>query len=156
MKYIPSQIKDGQQALDYERSAGFNFTLVYNKLTRGLTKILREKGDIGVVEWRVIVHLAIDAPMLASDISKLGTIDKGLVSKAFKSLEEKGLIIIECLPNQSRPRLASLTEQGLALHDAVLPMVLARESAAFTGIDSAEIGQLFETLKKIRKNLELL
>ena len=156
MTYVPSQDQNGQKSLDYERSAGFNFTLVSNKLTRGLTKILRSKGDIGVIEWRVMVHLAIDAPMLASDISKLGTIDKGLVSKAFKSLEAKGLIRIECLPNQTRPRLASLTEQGLTLHDEILPLVLARESAVFTDITSAEIDQLFAILKKLRKNLELL
>lgn len=156
MNYIPIQSHNEQDSLDYERSAGFNFALVANKLTRGLTKILRSKGDIGVIEWRVMVHLAIDAPMLASDISKLGTIDKGLISKAFKSLEAKGLITIKCLPNESRPRLTSLTKSGLMLHDEILPLVLARESAIFTDLDSAEIDQLFETLKKIRKNLELL
>ena len=156
MKYIPSQSKNGRQLLNYEHSAGFNFTLAANKLTRGLTKILRSKGEIGVIEWRVMVHLAIDAPMIASDISKLGTIDKGLVSKAFKTLEAKGLITIACFPNESRPRLASLTERGLALHDEILPLVLARESAVFTDLTSAEIDQLFETLRKIRKNLELL
>ena len=121
-----------------------------------MTKILRSKAQIGVVEWRVIVHLAIDAPMIASDISKLGTIDKGLVSKAFKSLEQKGLITLACFPNESRPRLASLTEAGLALHDEILPLVLAREEVVFQDVSSAEIEQLLGIMKKIRKNLELL
>ena len=156
MNYTPSQTKNGRQTLNYEQSVAFNFTLVSNKLSRGMTKILRLKGDIGVVEWRVMVHLAIDAPMLASDISRLGTIDTGLVSTAFTSLEATGLITIACIANQKRPRLASLTEQGLALHDEILPLVLARESIVFTGIDAGEIDQLFETLQKIRKNLELL
>lgn len=156
MSYMPSQTKNGRSLLDYERSAAFNFTLVANKLTRGLTKILRSHGDIGVIEWRVMVHLAIDAPMIASDISKLGTIDKGLVSKAFKSMEAKGLISLACFPNESRPRLAMLTEQGLALHDEILPIVLGRETAVFTDLTSTEIDQLFETLAKIRQNLELL
>ncbi len=156
MNYSPSQTKKGTPYLDYERSAGFNFTLVSNKLSRGLTKVLRSRFDIGVIEWRVMVHLAIDAPMIASDISKLGTIDKGLVSKAFKSLEAKELITLRCFPNEKRPRLAELTEAGRNMHDEILPLVLARETAVFTGLSSTEIDQLFETLAKIRKNLELL
>lgn len=156
MSHLPNQTKNGRKLFDYERSAAFNFTLASNKLTRGLTKILRAKASIGVIEWRVMIHLAIDAPMIASEIAKLGTIDKALVSKAFKSLEAKELITITCFPNESRPRLASLTERGMALHDEILPLVLAREAAVFTGMDSAEIDQLFKTLKKIRNNLELL
>lgn len=150
----PNEIKT--QPFDYARSAGYNFTVISNKLSRGLTKLLRTKADIGVIEWRVLVHLAIDAPMIASDIGRIATIDKALISKAFKSLESKGLITLACFPNESRPRLASLTDLGAALHDEILPMVLAREAAVFTGLSEAEIDQLFLTLAKIRDNLTLL
>lgn len=150
-----SQIQT-KPVLDLKTSAGFNFTLIANKLSRGLTKILRDSFDIGVVEWRVMAHLAKDEPCLASEIAKLGTIDKGLVSKTFKSLEAKGLINIECLSNEKRPRLASLTDQGHALHDEALPIVEARKALLFTDLSSAEIDQLFATLAKIRSNLDLL
>ena len=151
-----TQSENGQTILKYDRTAGFNFTVISNKLTRGLTKVLQEVGDIGVVEWRVLVHLAGEAPMLASEISRIATLDKGLISKAFKSLEGKGLITLACFPNERRPRLASLTAEGSALHDEILPLVVKREETVLTGLGATEIEQLFETLEKIRNNLELL
>lgn len=156
MKNQPTATQKGRQLFDYDRSAGYNFTVISNKLSRGLTKLLRAKADIGVIEWRVMVHLAIEEPMIASDIGRIATIDKALISKAFKSLESKELITLVPFPNEQRPRLATLTERGVALHDEILPLVLAREGAVFTGIESDEIDQLFETLKKIRENLDLL
>lgn len=141
---------------DYARSAGYNFTVISNKLSRGLTKLLQSKAEIGVIEWRVLVHLAIDSPMIARDIGRIATIDKALISKAFKALAGKELISLTCLPNESRPRLASLTAKGVALHDEILPLVQAREAAVFTDLSKGEIDQLFLTLGKIRENLTLL
>ncbi|MEM8861312.1 MAG: MarR family winged helix-turn-helix transcriptional regulator [Chloroflexota bacterium] len=155
-KKNPNINTDQRPHFDYVRSAGYNFTVISNKLSRGLTKILRTKADIGVIEWRVIVHLALEAPMIASDIGRIATIDKALVSKAFKSLEAKGLIALGCFPNEQRPRLAKLTDKGEILYDEILPLVLAREAAVMTGLTTGEIDMLFETLEKIRNNLELL
>lgn len=154
--HYPLHTKDSRRLLDFEKMVGFNATLLANKMSRGLTKILRSRFSIGVVEWRVMVRLANDEPLLASDIGKQGAIDKGLVSKAFKSLEAKELITTTPMPNRSRFRLARLTAKGVALHDEIVPLVLAREATVVADLTTEEIDWLFETLAKIRKNLERL
>ena len=156
MKVLINHTNEARPVMNYDQSAGYNFTVITNKLSRGLTKILRTRFDIGVIEWRVLVHLAIEAPLLASDISKLAPLDKGLISKAFKSLEAKELIQLVPFPGETRRRLATLTPRGEALHDEILPLVQAREAAVFTGLTTAEIEQLFMLLGKIRENIELL
>ncbi len=147
---------NGHQVLDPTTLANYNFTVITNKLARGVSSMLRQQFNIGVVEWRVMVALAWEAPITAKRVSETAIIDKGLISKAFKSLSAKDLISLECLPNNPRSKRAILTKQGFALYDQILPLVLARESALLTGVSPSEITQLFKTLGKIRQNLELL
>lgn len=133
---------------------GYSLSFISNKLSAGLSRLLRERYQIGLVEWRIMIALAREPNQQASRISKVANIDKGLISKSFKVLAEKRLITLAPLPNEQRRRLARLTEQGQALYDEIWPVFAAREAKVLAGLEEDQIVNLLESLQVIRANLE--
>ena len=135
---------------------GYSFSFISNKLSAGLSRLLREQFQIGLVEWRIMIALAREPNLQASQISKVANIDKGLISKSFKVLAEKQLITLASLPNEQRRRLARLTEQGQALYEEIWPIFAAREVKVLAGLGEDRVTELLESLDVIRANLDKL
>ncbi len=145
--------KNGHLVLDETQFAPYFINAIAQKFSRRVSQITREHFGIGLVEWRLLVVLAWDIPITAHNVSDKAHVDRALVTKGFRSLEEKGLITLEPQPTNSRSRLASLTEKGHVLFDQLLPIVLERETCLLQGIDQDERDQFLKTLGKIVKNL---
>ena len=135
---------------------GYSFSFLSNKLSAGLSRLLREQFQIGVVEWRIMIALAREPNQQASQISKVANIDKGLISKSFRVLAEKRLITLAPLPNEQRRRLARLTEEGQALYEEIWPIFAAREAKVLAGLGEEQLTDLLDSLQIIRANLEEL
>ena len=144
----------GRVLLDLDNFSSHLFQSISRKKKRNSSKLLRKRYGIGVVEWRLIVGLAKEPEIPASQLSKFTLTDKGLVSKALSSLEKKGLI--EMIPKTNgSPRVNyKLTEKGDEIHDEFLPLLLEREYAIFADSDEAEIDLFFDMLKRISRNLD--
>ena len=145
---------NGRRLLDLNNFSSHLIQSISRKKKRNASKLLRNRYGIGVVEWRLIVGLANEPGIPASQLSKFTLTDKGLVSKALTSLEKKGLI--ELIPRTNgSPRVNyKLTTKGDELHDGFLPLLLEREYAIFEDSDEAEIDLFFVMLKRISRNLD--
>lgn len=145
---------NGRVLLDLNNFSSHLIQSISRKKKRNASKLLRQRYGIGVVEWRLIVGLAKEPGIPASQLSKFTLTDKGLVSKALASLERKGLI--EPIPKtNSSPRVNyKLTKKGDELHDGFLPLLLEREYTIFEDSDEAEIDLFFVMLKRISRNLD--
>ncbi|MEM7116775.1 MAG: MarR family winged helix-turn-helix transcriptional regulator [Chloroflexota bacterium] len=135
---------------------GYSLSFISNKLSAGLSRLLREQYQIGLVEWRIMIALAREPKLQASQISKVANIDKGLISKSFKVLAKKELITLAPLPDEGRRRLARLTAQGQALYEEIWPVFAAREAKVLAGLDEKRREELFESLQILRANLDKL
>jgi DNA-binding MarR family transcriptional regulator len=144
---------NGRVVLDVYNFSSHYFQSIAGEKKRNLSKLLRRRYGIGVVEWRLIMGLAREPDIAASELSKFTLTDKAQVSKALKALESKELI--KLIPKTERsPRMNfELTEKGDQLHDEFLPILFKRESALFADSNEAEIEQFFVMLKRISKNL---
>lgn len=145
---------NGRVLLDLNNFSSHLIQSISRKKKRNASKLLRQRYGIGVVEWRLIVGLAKEPGIPASQLSKFTLTDKGLVSKALASLERKGLI--EPIPKtNSSPRVNyKLTPKGDEVHDGFLPLLLEREYTIFEDSDEAEIDLFFVMLKRISRNLD--
>lgn len=93
-------------------------------------------------EWRVIAILGEGEPMTSQAISDSAAMDKVSVSRAVRSLEERGLVERKRNAADRRSRLLCLTEAGRCIYEEIAPVALEREAALLSEFDEAEIAVL--------------
>ena len=136
-----------------DRFAQYYFTTISNLFSRKVSSYVRQNFGIGLVEWRIISNLAREPDISAARISQNNVMDKGLVSRGFKSLQEKGLIELLDKGENGRNVPARLTAAGIEAHRGIYPFVQQQYAQLMDGLSEDEIDQLFETLKKLADNL---
>jgi DNA-binding MarR family transcriptional regulator len=139
--------------VDLERYAPAYLTWIANKLSRGASQHYLALFDVGIETWRCLVLLAIHGSVTAQQVSKVIGMDKGAVSRCFKTMQERGLIRTELDPADGRARVAVLTPEGRALHDRIREVALERERAFLSVLNPDEIDTLLSLLRRLHENL---
>ncbi|WP_199261349.1 MarR family winged helix-turn-helix transcriptional regulator [Paracoccus binzhouensis] len=136
---------------DLNRCIGALSTRFSSRLGTGASQEYHRRFQIGVVEWRILCHLAVEP---WSNVIAMATsigLDKSSVSRSLAAMERRGLV--EMRDGARRSREANLTAEGLALHHQVLPVARAREAALLTGFDARETEQLLDYFHRLIANL---
>jgi hypothetical protein len=79
--------------------------------------------------------------------------DKASVSRCFKIMQARGLILMGLDASDGRVRIATLTPKGRVLHDEILEMALERERAALSVLSESERTTLLRLLRRVHENL---
>jgi DNA-binding MarR family transcriptional regulator len=79
--------------------------------------------------------------------------DKASVSRCFKSMQARGLIVMGLDASDGRVRMANLTSQGRAIHDRIRDLALERERALLSVLSDSESDTLLRLLKRLHDNL---
>ena len=124
-----------------------------NKLSRGASQTYLKAFGVGVEIWRCLVLLAIHHAVTAQRVSQVMGMDKAAVSRCFKVMQRKGLIVMGLDPLDGRARVASLTPSGRGLHDQILQIALERERALLSVLSTSERETLLRLLKRVHENL---
>ena len=106
-------------AIDLEHYVPAYLTWVANKLSRGASQHYLALFGVGIETWRCLVLLALHGSVTAQQVSKVIGMDKGAVSRCFKSMQEQDLIQTKLDAADGRVRVAVLTPEGRALHDRI-------------------------------------
>lgn len=128
-------------------------TWIANKLTRGASQAYLAAFDAGIETWRLLVLLAIESSISAQRCCRVIGMDKASVSRAFKSMQERGLITISLDPSDGRLRIATITPKGRRLHNRIMGMALARERALLSVFTVQERETLIGLLRRMHENL---
>jgi DNA-binding MarR family transcriptional regulator len=151
---VPSRAADPDPSVvDLERYVPAYFTWIANKLSGGASQAYLAAFDVGIETWRLLVLLAIEGPWSAQRICKVIGMDKASVSRVLKSMQKRGLITIGLDAQDGRLRMATITEAGLQLHNQILGLALARETAFLAVLTLHEQAQLTDFLKRLHDNL---
>jgi DNA-binding MarR family transcriptional regulator len=100
-------------------------TLTKNTLTR---RYLDPYG-ISLPEWRLLALVARYDSLLFSEITTGSSMDKGQVSRTLKSIHRKGLVMLDAVATDEKPRSTSLSPRlqvsispkGRTLFNRILP-----------------------------------
>lgn len=136
---------------DLNRCIGALSTRFSSRLGVGASQEYHQRFQIGVVEWRILCHLAVEPWSNVIAMANSIGLDKSSISRALTAMEKRGLV--EMRDGARRRREANLTREGLELHRAVLPVARARESALLSGFDAAETEQLLSYFHRLIANL---
>lgn len=143
----------GRQVVDIDTYIPFFLSTINNALSRGASQVYRDKYGIGIVEWRVISMLAIEANIPAVRICEVISTDKGQVSRALVSLAQAALVSSEVVSADVRKKKWKLTEKGYDLHDQILAVALAREGALIDGCTPEDIEAFLRVVRLMGRNV---
>jgi DNA-binding MarR family transcriptional regulator len=144
---------DTPAAIDLEHYVPAYFTWIANKLSRGASQHYLSTFGVGIETWRCLVLLALDGSVSAQQVSRVIGMDKGSVSRCFKTMQESGLIRTQLDPNDGRARIAVLTAKGRALHNQIRGVALERERAFLSVLEQGEVDTLLGLLHRLHENL---
>lgn len=139
--------------IDLDNYAPAYFTFIATKLASRAGATYRKHFGVGIEIWRVLVMLAIDEKISVNMVCKLIGMDKGSVSRCFKSMYEKGLVTFSSDPNDGRVRYATLTRAGHEKHERIKAVALERQRALLSCLTSEEAKVLIKLLRRLHTNL---
>ena len=148
-----ADVTDVADVVDLDRYVPAFLTWIANKLSRGASQHYLAAFDVGIETWRCLVLLAIEGSISAQNVSRIIGMDKGSVSRCFKSMQAKGLITLRLDADDGRLRIATLTKKGRALHDQIKGIALERERAFLAVLSDPERETLIGLLKRLHENL---
>ena len=100
------------RAIDLDRYVPAYLTWIANKLSRGASHNYLKVFNIGIETWRCLVLLAIHRSVSAQQVSQTIGMDKASVSRCFKTMQARGLIMMGLDAADGRVRIAMLTPRG--------------------------------------------
>jgi DNA-binding MarR family transcriptional regulator len=148
-----SRCSDSALNLDRYIPAQINF--LASKISASATAVYLPKFGIGITAWRIMAQLAHEPWVGASHICQVTGMDKGAVSRSLRELEARQLIEIRADAQHGRRLLIALTEKGVALHDTMVNIAVAREQYLLQGFSESEVEQLSDFLRRMRQRIEL-
>jgi DNA-binding MarR family transcriptional regulator len=147
------QVGPQSDVIDLDRYVPAYFVWIANKLTRGASQNYLNLFGVGAEVWRCMVLLAIHETVSAQQVSQIIGMDKASVSRCFKQMADKKLIVVELDRNDGRLRMASLTLHGRHVHDQILGIAIARERALLEVLSADDQETLIRLLKRLHENL---
>ena len=131
---------------------------VIRDLAEGITANMSSNytGDfhLTVTEWRIILYLASRAPLTATEIVDLTSMEKSRVSRALSQLEERDFVTRAPSEHDHRTKTLTLSDNGQKLYENIVPRVLGWERSLLKGLDIGEYRDLLYLLNKLQGRLD--
>jgi DNA-binding MarR family transcriptional regulator len=140
--------KSGER-IDLERFVPALLTFVANRLTNSASATYRRLFGIGVLDFRVMVMLALEPGVSGARIAEVIDLDKAAVSRTLRSLEKRGLI--SAAAGHGRARILRLTAAGETLYNEVEKLAQQRERVLLADLPPEDR----ETLRRLLRQLLL-
>jgi DNA-binding MarR family transcriptional regulator len=122
-------------------------------ISLALSKIYKQEFDISIPEWRVLAQLAQQQKLYSKDIGEITSMDKSKVSRAVKALVRKHYLIRQTDTKDNRAAYLSLTAQGKALYQKIVPKALQWERELIAVLEASEHKDLMNILDKLDKQV---
>lgn len=113
-------------------------------LRKGAVLAQRRHFDLTEIEWRIMTHVGEFAPLSLNGLAELLLRDRGQLSRAVKSMVERGLLTRERKPGGPEIEI-DLAPAGRTLHARMVELVIARDAMLMDGIAAEDS----DTLRRI-------
>jgi DNA-binding MarR family transcriptional regulator len=142
-----SGLRQSRAILD--RYLPYQLRLLSEAYSLGLARMLQQRFDLPLREWRILFHIGAEAPMSVTQIAARSVMDKGSVSRAVANLTEWGYVRRRSHGKDSRRAAFYLSAKGQRIYRQILPLLLAREARLLAPLSQAERTALLRTIKRL-------
>ncbi len=127
----------------------YRLSIASNRVSSAVATAYQALFGLKIPEWRLIAVIAEGQAMTQQALGAATQMDKVTVSRAAIALVDRGLVKRTPNPDDQRSHLLSLSREGQALYDSVVPKALALEAEIFGGFTAGEIAQFAAMLARI-------
>lgn len=124
----------------------FRLSRFYNQSIRETNQHLK-KWDITAAQFDVLAQVGAAGRISQQDLADKLVVTKGNIAQIIQKVEELGWITRE---QDWKTKYVSLTAEGKALFDDVVPMQEQFQAAQFNNLNPSEQKQLLDLLKKLK------
>ncbi len=124
-----------------------------HRIAEAFTGALAEFG-LTLPMWRVMAALHNEGPRRLGELSRLTTIELSTLSRLVGQMQEKGLLSRQRCGRDARAVTVSLTPEGKATTERIIPAALHYERIAMRGLSEAEVALLRRLLLQIFENMD--
>jgi DNA-binding MarR family transcriptional regulator len=136
---------------DLQNFLPYRLSLLTNTVSQGIASTYRDRFGISITEWRILAVLGRFPGLTASDVVKRTAMDKVSISRAVKTLMEKGLLERTTDSGDRRRRRLRLTDNsGTQVLEQIIPQAAAFEARLLDVLDQQEIELFLGTLDKLQ------
>lgn len=128
--------------------------IFYRSVSSSVACIYGEKFNLTASEWRVMVVLKPNRVLSAGEIVEQSSMTNVDVSRAINSLKKSGMLKRDINGDDKRRAALRLTDEGVAVFDALIPLARDLEKQLLAGLSEEEINTMLLTMEKIRTNAE--
>lgn len=133
-----------------ERFVTFKVNQLSTAFERQWTRVMREKAGVTLSQWRILAVLQPGATTFAR-VTEATAINKGLVSRSVRELQDMGLLTATETPDDARSITLGLTTKGQRLLKDVQPLALARQRHLLSALTAAERRTFYAAVEKLAR-----
>ena len=156
----PAQLENAERmsrnALNIARHVPAMLTIVASKISASASALYRPKFEVGITDWRILAHLAVEPWISAARLCEATGIDKGAISRSLSYMEKIGLVEMRADPDDQRRQFVALTKAGLARHDKIVLLSNVREEQLLVGFTASERKMLVDFLERMKHNSDAM
>ena len=115
-----------------------------------------KKFDVTLSEWRVCVSLHHRAHQRLSELAAHTSIDASTLSRTVDGLLRRGLLTRDRSENDARALALSLTVDGIALAERIIPLAEVYEKVALSGFSAGQADLLRHMLERVYDSMSAL
>ncbi|MAC46867.1 MarR family winged helix-turn-helix transcriptional regulator [Oceanospirillum beijerinckii] len=132
----------------------FRLSILEKRVSESIAQHYADRFNLTRYEWRVMATLAMHHTMSAKQVANFTRLDKMQVSRAISGLKSAELINQSKSEQDKRTSVLTLTDQGLALYNQIVPLVMAQEEKILQALSDEEQQTLHKLMQTLSSHAE--
>ncbi len=153
MPQSPDETRASPHALDLDKYIPAYLTYLAGKISASASAIYRPRFGVGITDWRIMALVAAEPWISAARICAATGLDKAAVSRSAHDLAKTGLVEVRPDAADQRKQVIALTRRGVALHDQIVKLAIARERKLLEGFSASERKTLLAFLIRLQAQI---
>ncbi|NBD08920.1 MULTISPECIES: MarR family winged helix-turn-helix transcriptional regulator [Corallococcus] len=129
----------------------YRLSVADNVVSQRIARVYAAEDGLSTQEWRLIAVLGEDGERSQLELVRRTRMEKVPVSRAARSLEERGLVRRATSKSDARSRRLTLTAAGRRLYARVAPAALQAEAEVLAELKPAERAVLRALLERVER-----
>jgi DNA-binding MarR family transcriptional regulator len=135
--------------LDLEHFLPYRLSVLSNRISNGIAQTYEDRFGLSVTDWRVIAIVGRYPGVTATEVAERAEMDKVAVSRAVSRLLEDGRLARRDNESDRRAKRLFLSDDGEAIHDAIVPAALRFERDLLEALEPDERRQFERSLERL-------
>jgi len=153
----PKDAAEASTFIDHDLETAIPYLLARAGIRMGqaFSKELKRFG-MSLTEWRVCAALHHKPHQRLAELAAHTSAEPSTLSRTVEGMLQRGLLIRERSGDDARALALSLTPEGDALAQRIIPLAQLYDRVALSGISAAQVDLLRDMLRRIYTNMETL